>query len=186
MRDPNSVGQDVVYDAHGRAGLATDTANHTTNSTYDKAGNRIAAIDGKNQTTSYKFDARGRQKSQTDRISGVTSFTYLATGQLALLTDAESQTTSYTYDDAGDKLTEQYPDHTAGSGVGTSGYGIVTFTLIQPDESPASRIKRATPVPSITTWPVDFPTASIARRPTARREQSPIPISSHTTKLAEC
>ncbi len=129
VRDPNSVGQDVVYDALGRAGLTTDTTNHTTNSTYDKAGNRIAAIDGKNQTTSYKFDARGRQKSQTDRISGVTSFTYLATGQLASLTDAESQTTSYTYDDAGGKLTEQYPDHVAGSAVGTPGYGIVTFTL---------------------------------------------------------
>ncbi len=129
VRDPNSVGQDVVYDALGRAGLTTDTANHTTNSTYDKSGNKIAAIDGKNQTTSYKFDARGRQKSQTDRISGVTSFTYLATGQLASLTDAESQTTSYTYDDAGGKLTEQYPDHVAGSAIGTSGYGIVTFTL---------------------------------------------------------
>ncbi len=137
VRDPNSVGQDVVYDALGRAGLTTDTANHTTNSTYDKAGNRIAAIDGKNQTTSYKFDARGRQKSQTDRISGVTSFTYLATGQLASLTDAESQTTSYTYDDAGGKLTEQYPDHVAGSAVGASSYGIVTFTL-----DPAGRVSR--------------------------------------------
>ncbi len=137
VRDPNSVGQDVVYDALGRAGLTTDTTNHTTNSTYDKAGNRIAAIDGKNQTTSYKFDARGRQKSQTDRISGVTSFTYLATGQLASLTDAENQTTSYTYDDAGGKLTEQYPDHTAGSAIGTSGYGIVTFTL-----DPAGRVSR--------------------------------------------
>lgn len=137
VRDPNSVGQDVVYDALGRAGLTTDTASHTTNSTYDKAGNRIAAIDGKNQTTSYKFDARGRQKSQTDRIAGVTSFTYLATGQLASLTDAENQTTSYTYDDAGGKLTEQYPDHVTGSVVGTTGYGIVTFNL-----DPAGRVSR--------------------------------------------
>ncbi len=129
VRDPNSVGQDVVYDSLGQAGQTTDTASHVTNSTYDKAGNKIASIDGKNQTTSYKFDARGRQKSQTDRLSGVTSFTYYATGQLATLTDAESQTTSYTYDDAGGKLTEQYPDHTGGSSVGATGYGIVTFTL---------------------------------------------------------
>ncbi len=129
VRDPNNVGQDVVYDSLGRAGLTTDTANHTTNSTYNKAGNRIAAIDGKNRTTSYSFDARGRKKSQTDRLGGVTSFTYLASGQLASMTDAESQITNYTYDDAGGKLTEQYPDHTSGSSVGASGYGIVTFTL---------------------------------------------------------
>ncbi|GAB5407028.1 MAG: hypothetical protein Aurels2KO_52590 [Aureliella sp.] len=126
VRDPNNVGQDVVYDALGRAGLTTDTAGDTTNSTYDKAGNRIAAIDGKSKSTTYVYDARGRQKSQKDRINGTTSFTYLSTGQLASLTDAESQTTSYTYDNAGQKLTEQYPDHTGGS-PGSSTYGIVTF-----------------------------------------------------------
>ena len=75
----------------------------------------------------YVFDARGRQKSQTDRNSGTTSFAYLATGQLQSLTDAEGQTTSYTYDDAGGKLTEQYPDHSGGT-PGQSTYGIVTFT----------------------------------------------------------
>ncbi|MEZ6134832.1 MAG: hypothetical protein R3C53_07975 [Pirellulaceae bacterium] len=127
VRDPNSVGQDVVYDALGRAGLTTDTASDTTNSTYDKAGNRVSATDGKSNSTTYVYDARGRQKSQTDRLSGTTSFTYKATGQLASLTDAESQTTSYTYDDAGQKLTEQYPDHTGGS-PGDSTYSIVTFT----------------------------------------------------------
>ncbi len=137
VRDPNSFGQDVVYDALGRAGLTTDTANHSTNSTYDKAGNLIAAIDGKNQTTSYTFDARGRQKSQTDRLSSVISYAYNATGQLASLIDAENQTTSYTYDDAGGKLTEQYPDHVTGSAVGTAGYGTVTFVY-----DPAGRISR--------------------------------------------
>jgi RHS repeat-associated protein len=48
-------------------------------------------------------------------------------GQLASLTDAENQTTSYTYDARGLKLTETYPDHTGGSTVGQTGYGIVTF-----------------------------------------------------------
>lgn len=127
VRDPNSVGQDIAYDALGRAGLTTDTDSDTTNSTYDKAGNRIAAVDGKSNSTTYAFDARERQKSQTDRISGTTSFTYLATGQLASLTDAETQTTSYTYDDAGRKLTETYPDHTGGT-AGQATYGMVTFT----------------------------------------------------------
>lgn len=127
VRDPNNVGQDVVYDNLGRAGLTTDTSSDTTNSSYDKAGNRISATDGKSHSTAYVFDARGRQKSQTDRISGATSFTYRATGQLASLTDAESQVTSYIYDDAGQKLTEQYPDHTSGT-PGQSTYGIVTFT----------------------------------------------------------
>lgn len=126
VSDPNSVGQTVVYDELGRAGLVTDTASDTTNSTYDKAGNRLTATDGNSNSTSYVYDARGRQKSQTDRNSNTTSFTYLATGQLASLTDAESLTTSYTYDDAGNKLTEQYPDHTGGS-PGARTYGIVTF-----------------------------------------------------------
>jgi YD repeat-containing protein len=48
-------------------------------------------------------------------------------GQLASLTDAENQTTSYTYDARGLKLAETYPDHTGGSTVGQTGYGIVTF-----------------------------------------------------------
>ncbi len=107
MRDPNSVGQDVVYDALDRAGLTTDTAGATTKSTYDKAGNRVATIDGKTKSTTYDFDARGRQKSQKDRNNGTTSFAYVATGQLQSLTDAETQTTSYTYDDAGGKLGTQ-------------------------------------------------------------------------------
>ena len=136
VRDPNNVGQDVVYDALGRAGLTTDTAGATTNSTYDKAGNRVAAIDGKTQSTTYVFNARGRQKSQKDRNNGTTAFAYFATGQLQSLTDAESQTTSYTYDDAGGKLTEQYPDHTGGT-PGQSTYGIVTFT-----NDPAGRVLR--------------------------------------------
>jgi RHS repeat-associated protein len=136
VRDPNNVGQDVVYDSLGRAGLTTDTASHTTNSTYDKAGNKIAAIDGKSQTTTYKFDSRGRQLSQTDRIAGVTSYTYLSSGQLGSLTDAQGQVTSYTYDDAGGKLTEQYPDHTGGTS-GQTTYGTVTFVL-----DPAGRVSR--------------------------------------------
>jgi RHS repeat-associated protein len=61
------------------------------------------------------------------RISAATTFTYTPLGQLASLTDAENQTTSYTYDARGLKLTETYPDHTGGSTVGQTGYGIVTF-----------------------------------------------------------
>ncbi len=38
---------------------------------------------------------------------------------------------------AGGNLIEQYPDHVAGSAVGTTGYGIVTFTL-----DPAGRVSR--------------------------------------------
>ena len=128
VRDPNSVGQDVVYDALGRAGLTTDTLSHTSNSGYDRAGNRITSTDGKSQNTTYVFDARGRQKSQTDRLSGVTQYTYLATGQMATMTDAQNQTTTYTYDDRGARLTEQFPDHTGGS-PGNSNYGIVTFIM---------------------------------------------------------
>jgi len=61
-------------------------------------------------------------------LSGDTQFAYTATGQLQSLTDAENQVTSYPYDDAGNKLTEVYPDHVSSSSIGQAGYGIVSFT----------------------------------------------------------
>jgi RHS repeat-associated protein len=86
----------------------TDTAGDTSNSGYDKGGNRISATDGKSETTTYVFDARGRQIKQVDRLAGETEFAYTDTGQLASLTDAENQVTSYTYDDAGRKASEAF------------------------------------------------------------------------------
>jgi YD repeat-containing protein len=138
MRDPNSVGQDIVYDDLRRAGLTTDTASDTTDSEYDLAGNRIEAIDGKSESTLYVYDSRGRQIKQTDRLGGDTTFGYSALGQLTSLTDAELQTTSYTYDTAGFKLTEEYPDHTGGV-PGDATYGIVTFT---PDDAGRVELKQ--------------------------------------------
>ncbi|WP_197137963.1 RHS repeat protein [Crateriforma conspicua] len=126
VRDPNNVGQDCTYDALGRDLTCTDTAGDATSSSYDAAGNKITSTDAKGKVTSYLFDARGRQIQQTDRLSGITVFAYTPTGQLQSLTDAQNQTTSYTYDDAGNKLTEQYPDHTGGS-PGSITYGIVSF-----------------------------------------------------------
>ena len=127
VRDPNNVGADMLYDALGRNTQRTDTFGDVTKTEYDRAGNAVKQIDAKNKNTLISFDARGRRKSTTDRISAGTTFTYTALGQLASLTDAESQTTAYTYDARGSKLTEQYPDHTSGSSIGTTGYGIVTF-----------------------------------------------------------
>ena len=127
VRDPNIVGADMVYDSLGRNTQRTDTFGDVTKTEYDKAGNAVKQTDAKNKFTLISFDSRNRRKSTTDRISAPTTFTYLATGQLASLTDAESQTTAYTYDARGSKLTEQYPDHTSGSTIGQTGYGIVTF-----------------------------------------------------------
>ncbi|WP_164104129.1 RHS repeat-associated core domain-containing protein [Candidatus Laterigemmans baculatus] len=66
----------------------------------------------------------------------MTAFAYTASGQLESLTDAENQTTSYTYDDAGQKLTEVYPDHVPSATIGSPGYGIVSFTY-----DPAGRVE---------------------------------------------
>ncbi len=126
VRDPNSVGADMVYDALGRNIQSTDTVSAVTKTAYDKSGNAIKQTDAKNKDTFITFDARGRRKQTTDRISAVTAFTYTALGQLASLTDAESQATSYTYSVRGEKLTETYPDHSGGN-PGDSTYGIVTF-----------------------------------------------------------
>ena len=134
VRDPNSVGQDCLYDVRGRDTQCTDTAGAVTKKDYDKAGNVIKQTDAKNKFTYITFDARGREKTSTDRINGVTTRNYLATGQLDTLNDAQNQTTTYTYDDAGVKLTEQYPDHTGGT-PGQIAYGVITFTL-----DPASRV----------------------------------------------
>jgi RHS repeat-associated protein len=127
VRDPNSVGADMVYDSLGRNTQRTDTFGDVTKTDYDRAGNAVKQTDAKNKYTLISFDPRNRRKSTTDRISAGTTFTYLATGLLASLTDAESQTTAYTYDARGSKLTEQYPDHSSGATVGQTGYGIVTF-----------------------------------------------------------
>ena len=127
VRDPNNVGADMLYDALSRNTQRTDTYSDVTKTEYDRAGNAIKQIDAKNKNTLITFDARNRRKLTTDRISAATAFTYTALSQLASLNDAENQTTSYTYDSRGLKLTETYPDHTGGSTVGQTGYGIVTF-----------------------------------------------------------
>jgi RHS repeat-associated protein len=127
VRDPNNVGADMLYDALGRNTQRTDTYSDVTKTEYDRSGNAIKQIDAKNKNTFISYDARGRRKTTTDRISAATTFTYTALSQLASLTDAESQITSYTYDSRGLKLAETYPDHTGGSSVGQTGYGIVTF-----------------------------------------------------------
>ena len=127
MRDANNVGADMLYDALSRNTQRTDTFGDVTKTEYDRAGNAIKQIDAKNKNTLITFDARNRRKLTTDRISAATAFAYTALSQLASLTDAENQTTSYTYDSRGLKLTETYPDHTSGTSVGQTGYGIVTF-----------------------------------------------------------
>ena len=127
VRDANNVGADMLYDALSRNTQRTDTFGDVTKTEYDRAGNAIKQIDAKNKNTLITFDARNRRKLTTDRISAATAFAYTALSQLASLTDAENQTTSYTYDSRGLKLTETYPDHTSGTSVGQTGYGIVTF-----------------------------------------------------------
>ena len=107
-----------------------------TSTVYDKEGNVTKQFDGKGQFTLIAYDALNRRKTATDRLSGVTTFGYTPSGQLSALTDAENQSTTYSYNDRGEKLSETYPDHTPGAGVGTSGYGIVQFSY-----DPAGRTK---------------------------------------------
>jgi RHS repeat-associated protein len=133
IRDPNNVGADMVYNALGRNIQQTDTTGSIAKTTYDRAGNAVKQTDAKNKDTLIVFDARGRRKSTTDRNNATTTFTYTALSQLASITDAESQTTSYTYDARGLRLTETYPDHTSGSTIGQTGYGMVTFVYDKAD-----------------------------------------------------
>ncbi len=127
-RNPSNIGADSTYNATNRIISSTDTAGNTVQTQYDRAGNKIASIDAKNKTTSYTYDARGRRRSETNRLNHTTTWTYDAAGHTLSMTDPENQTTSYQYDDAGRKTVEQYPDHVGGSAIGSSGYGLVTFT----------------------------------------------------------
>ena len=68
-RDPNSVGQDCIYDALRRRAQCTDTVGSVTASGYDKSGQQITATDAKNKVTHYAFDARGRRWKETDRLT---------------------------------------------------------------------------------------------------------------------
>jgi len=64
--------------------------------------------------------------------TGLTTFAYDENSNLLTITDADANSggtgkqTIYSYDPRNLRLTEQYPDHVAGSLPGTTGYDIVT------------------------------------------------------------
>ena len=122
VRNPNSVGVDVVYDALGRVTSQTDTAGSVTSQTYDREGNVRTATDALSAVTTLAYDSRGRLVQQTDRLSLVTAWTYDAASNVLSMTDPESKTTTYAYDDLGRSTTITFPGHNTSTSPGQAGY----------------------------------------------------------------
>lgn len=69
-------------------------------------------------------NARGQRIMEGDRLGVATHRASDASGNLLSLTDAISQTTGDTYNEADQRITEQYPDHIAGSVIGDNGFAL--------------------------------------------------------------
>jgi len=110
-RDPNSVGQDCVFDARNRDKQCTDTQGDVTKTFFDSHNNVVKTTDALTKDTLCVFDGRDRKTSCTDRISGVTAYTYDGNNNLLTLTDAQSGATSYAYDVRNLLVEELFPGH---------------------------------------------------------------------------
>jgi RHS repeat-associated protein len=128
VRDPNSVGQDCVYDAANRDIRCTDTAGAKTERTYNAHSTLVTAKDALTHVTTHAYDGRERKTSTTDRIAGVTTFAYDANSNLVKITDAElpvGRVTDYAYDDRNLLVSEIYPP---GEATPTAGADKRTYT----------------------------------------------------------
>lgn len=126
IRDPNDVGEDNVFDELGRLTQSTDTENDVRKFRYDRAGNLVESEDSNTEITTYVYDIRDRLIESTDRVSAVTKRTYDGGSNLLSVEDGENRITSYSYDPRNLLTSRTYSDHVAGSGPGSSGYGIVS------------------------------------------------------------
>jgi RHS repeat-associated protein len=115
IRDPNSVGEDCVFDARNRRTQCTDTHGDVTHTAYDADNNVITMTDALSHDTTCVYDARERKTSCTDRVSGVTSYTYDENNNLLTLTDGDSGTTTYVYDARNLTSSETLPPSTGGT-----------------------------------------------------------------------
>ena len=118
VQDPNGVGEKRLFtmrwDVPGFAPIPTATQ-PTAAMTLRATASRPPTARATPPPTAY--DARGRQRSSKPTgNSGETELRlHWPPASSLRLPTRKSQTTSYTYDDAGNKLTETYPDHVTSS-----------------------------------------------------------------------
>jgi RHS repeat-associated protein len=121
-RDPNSVGQDCVYNELDQATSCTDTQGDKTSTEYDAAGNAVAIVNGLGVRTTCTYDTLDRKASCKDGIGAVTSWTYDKNSRLLKVTDAQSGVTTYAYDARGLKTAASFPDSSSSTDKMSWGY----------------------------------------------------------------
>ena len=133
VRDPNSTGEDCIYDERGRKIHCTDTENDVTKWQYDAHNNVVRSTDAKNVEEVCLFDARDRKTRCTDRNGGIAKWTYDENSNLLSIEDADAVSnstgakTNYVYDARNRKTSEAFPGHVASSTPNTAGYDRVVF-----------------------------------------------------------
>lgn len=92
--------------------LSAQTANTTTNYSYDSLDQLTQVTDPDNLVTKYQRDGLSNLTTKTSPDTGTTARTFDAAGNVLTSTDAKGITTSYTYDALDRLLTASYPDST--------------------------------------------------------------------------
>ena len=91
---------------------ATDPLNHTTQWTYDVAGNKLTEQRPDASLTTFTYDSMNRVLTTTNALNQVTSYAYDAASNLTALTDANGHTYSFAYDRLNRRTAMSYPDTT--------------------------------------------------------------------------
>ncbi|CAJ9261987.1 Rhs family protein [Burkholderia pseudomallei] len=92
--------------------IFAQTANTTTNYSYDSLDQLTQVTDPDNLVTKYQRDGLSNLTTKTSPDTGTTARTFDAAGNVLTSTDAKGITTSYTYDALDRLLTVSYPDST--------------------------------------------------------------------------
>jgi RHS repeat-associated protein len=102
ITQPDGASTTIHYDAETQqVSSVMNALGHSTQFSYDKAGNLVQVIDALKQTTTYELGPNGLPASITDAKGGVVVLAYNAAGQVTRYTDCSQKTTHYRYDNLG-------------------------------------------------------------------------------------
>jgi YD repeat-containing protein len=95
---------DAAVTTHGQVDSAIDLGTvAVTSTTYDAEGKLLSETDSLGHTTQFTYDSAGQMTAATN-VAGTTQYLYDAEGRLILATGPSGTTTTYVYDNVHDRL----------------------------------------------------------------------------------